>query len=65
MDEIYIDTLAYMETPNGSGATIVATFADQELYSLCAPVIEAWLAKQGDYILTESCEKGITLEVET
>lgn len=65
MEQIHIDTIAYMETPNGSGAVIVATFADEELYSLCAPVIEKWLAKQGDYILTESCEKDITLEVET
>ena len=65
MEQIYIDTLAYMETPSGSGAQVIATFANEELYSQCAPIIEAWLAKQGDYKLTESCELGITTEVET
>jgi len=65
MEEIHIDTIAYMEK-QGSWAQIIATFADEELYSMCAPVIEQWIAeKDPDYILTESCEKGITLEVET
>jgi len=65
MEEIHIDTIAYMEN-GGSWAQIIATFADEELYAMCAPIIEQWIAKQDpDYILTESCEKGITLEVET
>lgn len=65
MEEIHIDTIAYMEK-QGRWAQIIATFADEELYSMCAPVIEQWIAKKDpDYILTESCEKGITLEVET
>ena len=63
-EEVYIDTIAYMEK-QGRWAQIIATFADEELYSLCAPVIEAWIAKQDpDYILTESCERGICVEVE-
>ena len=62
-EEVYIDTIAYME--DGKGASILATFADQELYSLCAPVIEAWIKDQGpSYILTESCERDICVEVE-
>lgn len=65
MEQIHIDTIAYMEK-QGSWAQIIATFANEELYSMCAPVIEQWIAKQDpDYILTESCEKDITLEVET
>ena len=63
MEEVCIDTIAYMEK-QGSWAQIIATFADEELYGLCAPVIEAWIAKQDpSYILTESCERGICVEV--
>jgi hypothetical protein len=50
----------------GSWAEIVATFANEELYSLCAPVIEQWIKdhRDPDYILTESCERDICVEVE-
>lgn len=65
MEEVYIDTIAYMEK-QGSWAQIVATFIDEELYAACAPAIEAWVKKRDpDYILTESCEKAITMEIET
>jgi hypothetical protein len=65
MEEVYIDTIAYMEK-QGSWAQIIATFADEELYGLCAPVIEQWIKDHHDpdYILTESCERGICVEVE-
>ena len=53
MEEVYIDTIAYLE--DGKGASILATFADEELYSLCAPVIEKWIKdKDPNYFLTES-----------
>tara|TARA_R100000655_G_C2937292_1_gene185063 strand:- start:24 stop:230 length:207 start_codon:yes stop_codon:yes gene_type:complete len=62
MEEVYIDTIAYLE--DGKGASILATFADEELYSLCAPVIEQWIKdKDPNYFLTESCDRGITMEV--
>ena len=65
MEEIYINTIAYMEKPQSWGQ-IIATFADEELYAACAPAIEAWIAKQDpNYILTESCELDISVEVET
>jgi len=59
MTEIHIDTIAYLEAR--SGADAIATFAHDELYTLCAPIIEKWVAKQGAYILTESCELDITI----
>ena len=63
MEEVHIDTIAYLE--DGKGASILATFAHQELYSLCAPVIEKWIKDQGSgYYLTESCERDICLEIE-
>lgn len=67
MTEIYIDTIAYMEK-NLSWAQPLATFADDKLYSLCAPIIEEYIANYCDgrgqrngYILTESCDLGITI----
>lgn len=64
MQEVYIDTIAYMEK-QGSWAQIVATFGDEGLYTMCAPVIEQWIKNQNpDYILTESCERDIVVEVE-
>ena len=64
MEEVYIDTIAYVEK-QGSWAEPIATFSNEELYSLCAPVIEEWIAKQDpNYILTESCERDIVVEVE-
>tara|TARA_R100001460_G_scaffold93113_1_gene135027 strand:+ start:1229 stop:1420 length:192 start_codon:yes stop_codon:yes gene_type:complete len=62
MEEIYIDTMAYLE--DGKGASIIATFANEELYSVCAPVIEQWVKSQNsNYFLTESCERDFTVEV--
>jgi hypothetical protein len=65
MEELYIDTIAYVEK-QGSWAEPIATFANEELYSLCAPVIEQWIKdrRDPDYILTESCERDICVEVE-
>ena len=64
-EEVYIDTIAYMEK-QGSWAEIVATFANEELYSLCAPenVVRITVVLDPDYILTESCERDICVEVE-
>jgi len=64
-EEVYIDTIAYMEK-QGSWAEPIATFANEELYSLCAPVIEQWIKdhRDPDYILTESCDRDIVVEVE-
>ncbi|MGA0397440.1 MAG: hypothetical protein ACO3O3_09775 [Ilumatobacteraceae bacterium] len=65
MEEVHINTIAYMEKPQ-SWAQIIATFADEELYAACAPAIEAWIAKQDpNYILTESCEHSINMEIDT
>jgi|TARA_R100001460_G_scaffold14269_2_gene32019 hypothetical protein len=62
MEEVYIDTIAYLE--DGKGVSIQATFAHEELYSLCAPVIEQWIkSKDPSYFLTESCDRNITVEV--
>lgn len=65
MEELYIDTIAYVEK-QGSWAEPIATFANEELYSLCAPVIEQWIkdCRDPSYILTESCERDIVVEVE-
>jgi hypothetical protein len=47
--------VAYMEKPE-SWALPVAIFENEELYSICLPVIEQWVKKQNsNYILTESC----------
>ena len=62
-EQVYIDTIAYLE--DGKGASILATFAHQELYNLCAPVIEKWITDQDtDWFLTESCERDICVEIE-
>lgn len=53
-------TVAYMEKPE-SWALPVAIFENDELYSICAPMIEQWVKEQNsNYILTESCAVGIT-----
>ena len=59
MTEVYIDTIAYLESR--SGADAIATFTHPELYTLCAPIIEKWVAEQGDYVLTESCDLNIKI----
>lgn len=54
--DLYVNTVAYMEKPQ-SWASPIATFASEELYALCAPTIEKWIAEQGpNYILSETCE---------
>ncbi len=54
--DVYVNTIAYMEKPQ-SWASPVATFSSEELYALCAPIIEQWIADQDpNYILSESCE---------
>ena len=51
--------VAYMEKPE-SWALPVAIFENEELYSICLPVIEQWVKKQNsNYILTESCDVDI------
>lgn len=53
---VYVNTIAYMEKPQ-CWSSPIATFASEELYALCAPIIEQWIVKQNpDYILSESCE---------
>lgn len=62
--DIYVNTVAYMEKPQ-SWSSPVATFASEELYALCAPTIEKWIAEQGaNYILSETSEinKVISLQ---
>lgn len=64
-EEVHINTIAYMEK-QGSWAEIIATFSNESLYEACAPAIEAWIAKQDpNYILTESCEHIIKVEIDT
>lgn len=54
--DIYVNTIAFMEKPQ-AWSSPVATFANEELYSLCAPIIEQWIAKRNpNYVLSESCE---------
>ena len=60
MTEVYLDTIAYLESR--SGADAIATFTHPELYTLCAPIIEKWVAEQGDYVLTESCDLNIKID---
>ena len=53
-------TVAYMEKSE-SWALPVAVFENEELYSMCFPMIEKWIKEQNaNYILTESCEVDIT-----
>jgi len=58
--EMKTATIAYMEKPE-SWALPVAIFENEELYSICSPMIEEWVRKQNsNYILTESCGIDIT-----
>lgn len=68
--QIDINVIAYVEEPRKWAAPI-ATFASEQLYLLCAPVIERYIAdhfnggsREGDCILTESCELDILVEVD-
>jgi len=57
-------TVAYMEKPE-SWALPVAVFENEELYSMCFPMIEQWIKEQNaNYILTESCEVDTTTNFE-
>jgi hypothetical protein len=70
-EQIDINVIAYVEKP-GRWAEPIATFANEELYAMCAPVIERYIVDKhnggyvgGDFVLTESCELDISVEVET
>ena len=53
-------TVAYMEKSE-SWALPVAVFDNEELYSMCFPMIEKWIKEQNaNYILTESCDVDTT-----
>ena len=61
--DIYVNTVAYMEKPQ-AWSSPVATFASEELYALCAPIIEQWIADQDpNYVLSESCEINKVVEL--
>lgn len=60
--EMKTATVAYMEKPD-SWALPLAIFDNEELYAICAPVIEQWITEQNShYILTESCGSAVTAE---
>ena len=60
--EMQTATVAYMEKPD-SWALPLAIFDNEELYAICAPVIEQWVTEQNsNYILTESCDSVVTAE---
>ena len=65
-EQININVIAYLEEPR-KYAEQIATFANESLYAACVPVIEAWIAEyhSPEYLLTESCELDISVEVET
>ena len=69
--QIDINVIAYVEE-EGKWAETIATFSDERLFDLCVPMIEKYIDKyynepsQSDdqYILTESCELDIQVEVD-
>tara|TARA_B100000035_G_scaffold313672_1_gene327920 strand:- start:4195 stop:4413 length:219 start_codon:yes stop_codon:yes gene_type:complete len=67
---IDINVIAYVEE-EGKWAETIATFADERLFDLCVPMIEKYINRyynedghSSQYILTESCELDIQVEVD-
>lgn len=63
-EQIEVNVIAYCEEPS-KHAEAIATFAYEDLYDACAPVIEEWIAKNfsPEYVLTESCGHRINVEI--